>query len=204
MCMSSLTRRLPRMAARANDSPLPQTCYMRSVVLLVCLFMVGCGTSSTAGSEEAELPGNASSGLSPSARVPSAPSPSPAARPAREPAGTTIIAAKSQFGTILYDSSGQPIYLFDAEATSRPKCYGECADAWPPVLTKGKPQAKGDVRSELLGTTRRSDGSIQISYAGHPLYFYAHEGKYQVLCHNVTEFSGTWLVVQPNGKPAAK
>ena len=59
------------------------------------------------------------------------------------------------------------------------------------------------VRSDLLGTTRRSDGSTQITYADHPLYFYAHEGKYQVLCHNVDEFGGTWLVVQPDGKPAA-
>ena len=104
---------------------------------------------------------------------------------------------------MLYDASGQPIYLFDAEATSRPECYGECAQAWPPVLTKGKPRAQGEVRADLLGTTRRRDGSTQITYAGHPLYFYAHEGKYQVLCHNVDEFGGTWLVVKPDGKPAS-
>jgi predicted lipoprotein with Yx(FWY)xxD motif len=182
---------------------------MRNLVLLLCLFMLGCSTSSTAGSapQDAGSPGSASSDASSvpsqSVRTPSAPTTSPASRPSREPAGTTIIAAKSQFGTILYDASGQPIYLFDAEATSRPKCYGECAEAWPPVLTKGKPQAKGAVRDELLGTTRRSDGSTQITYADHPLYFYAHEGKYEVLCHNVTEFGGTWLVVQPNGKPPA-
>ena len=114
-----------------------------------------------------------------------------------------IIAADSKFGTILYDATGQPIYLFDAETTNRPKCYGECAKAWPPVLTKGTPRAKDPARSNLLGTTRRSDDSIQVTYNGHPLYFYAHEGKYQVLCHNVTEFGGTWLVVQPDGKPAA-
>ncbi len=114
-----------------------------------------------------------------------------------------IIAADSDFGTILYDASGQPIYLFDAEETSRPECYDECAEAWPPVLTTGTPRAKGPVQSELLGTTRRSDGSSQVTYAGHPLYFYAHEGKYQVLCHNVVEFGGTWLAVQPSGKPAA-
>jgi predicted lipoprotein with Yx(FWY)xxD motif len=114
-----------------------------------------------------------------------------------------IIAADSEFGTMLYDDSGQPIYLFDAETTSQPECYGECAEAWPPVLTKGTPRAKGAVRSDLLGTTDRKDGSVQVTYAGHPLYFYAHEGKYEVLCHNVTGFGGTWLVVQPNGKPAA-
>ena len=104
---------------------------------------------------------------------------------------------------MLHDASGQPIYLFDAEATSRPQCYGECAEAWPPVLTEGRPRSEGAVRADLLGTTSRRDGSTQITYAGHPLYFYAHEGKYQVLCHNVDEYGGTWLVVKPNGKPAS-
>ena len=109
--------------------------------------------------------------------------------------------ADSPFGTMLYDTSGQAIYLFDAERGTRPKCYDECAAAWPPVLTTGEPRAKGRVRSDLLGTTRRSHGATQVTYAGHPLYFYAHEGKYQVLCHNIQEYGGTWLVVQPDGDP---
>jgi predicted lipoprotein with Yx(FWY)xxD motif len=103
---------------------------------------------------------------------------------------------------MLYDGSGQAIYLFDSERTDRPECYGECAAAWPPVLTEGRPQARRGVRTELLGTTKRRDGGIQVTYAGHPLYFYAHEGKYQVLCHDIEGFGGTWLVVQPDGKPA--
>ena len=116
--------------------------------------------------------------------------------------GTVIITADSQFGSMLYDVSGQAIYLFDAERSTRPECYGECADDWPPVLTAGKPKAKEGVQSGLLGTTRRSDGATQVTYAGHPLYFYAHEGKYQVLCHNIEGYGGTWLVVQPDGDPA--
>ena len=102
---------------------------------------------------------------------------------------------------MLYDASGQPIYLFDAETTSRPRCYDECAEAWPPVLTRGTPRAMGQVSASLVGTTRRSDGTTQVTYAGHPLYYYAHEGKYQVLCHNVDEYGGTWLVVRPDGTP---
>ena len=167
---------------------------MRSLVLALCVLVAGCGTTST--------PGSTTSGSSPSPPGASS-APSSTASSSGEPAGTTIITADSEFGTILYDASGQPIYLFDLEATSRPECYGECAQAWPPVLTKGTPRATGAVRSDLLGTTRRSDGSTQITYAEHPLYFYAHEGKYQVLCHDVDEFGGTWLVVQPDGKPAA-
>jgi predicted lipoprotein with Yx(FWY)xxD motif len=181
---------------------------------VACLLLVGCGGSPTSGSspEDSTSPGGASSAPSPSpTSSPAADSPSPGgasrsptARPSGDPAGTKIITAEhDDFGAMLYDASGQPIYLFDAEATSRPQCYGECAKAWPPVLTEGRPRAEGAVRADLLGTTSRRDGSTQITYAGHPLYFYAHEGKYQVLCHNVDEYGGTWLVVKPNGKPAS-
>ena len=135
---------------------------MRSLVLALCVLVAGCGTSPT--------PGSTTRGSSPSPPGASS-APSSTASSSGEPAGTTIITADSEFGTILYDASGQPIYLFDLEATSRPECYGECARAWPPVLTTGPPHATGAVQSDLLGTTRRSDGSTQITYAEHPLYF---------------------------------
>ena len=64
-----------------------------------------------------------------------------------------IIAADSNFGTILYDATGQPIYLFNAETSTVPECYDECAQAWPPVLTTGTPRAKGAVQSDLLGSS---------------------------------------------------
>lgn len=92
---------------------------------------------------------------------------------------------------MLFDASGQAIYLFDAERGTRPECYGECTDDWPPVLTTGKPEARGSVQSGLLGKTRRNDGTTQVTYAGHPLYFYAHEGRYQNPLHNVEEYGGT-------------
>jgi predicted lipoprotein with Yx(FWY)xxD motif len=126
------------------------------------------------------------------------------APPSAEPAGTgrVIQTAHSDYGTMLFDRSGQAIYLFDKETSRTPRCYGACARAWPPVLTRGLPQAAGDVREPLLGTTRRRDGSRQVTYDGHPLYFYAHEGKNEVLCHDVAEFGGTWLVLTPDGRPA--
>jgi predicted lipoprotein with Yx(FWY)xxD motif len=110
--------------------------------------------------------------------------------------------ASSQFGPVLFDGSGQAIYLFDAETTSKPNCYGDCASAWPPVLTNGRPVAQGGVQGELLGVTTRRDGSTQVTYAGKPLYFYAHEGKDVVLCHNVREFGGLWLAITRSGSPA--
>ena len=126
-------------------------------------------------------------------------SPTPIPKPRT---GTVVITADSKYGRMLYAADGQPIYLFELERTSTPRCYGECAEAWPPVLTKGLPRAKKGTRESLLGTTKRKGGQLQVTYAGHPLYFYAHEGKYQVLCHDITEYGGTWLVVQPNGRAA--
>jgi predicted lipoprotein with Yx(FWY)xxD motif len=119
-----------------------------------------------------------------------------------EPPGTLVRTASSDYGTMLFDESGQAIYLFDRETSDRPRCYGPCADAWPPVLTKGEPRAGRQARSGLLATTEREDGTLQVTYAGHPLYYYAHEGRNEVLCHNVEEFGGTWLVVRPNGEAA--
>ena len=103
---------------------------------------------------------------------------------------------------MLYDASGQPIYLFTAESGARAACYDDCAEDWPPVLTTQAPRGRAGVRAQLLGVTRRNGGSMQVTYAGHPLYYYAHEGKYEVLCHDVEEYGGTWLVVRPDGTPA--
>ncbi len=112
--------------------------------------------------------------------------------------------AESQFGKILFDRGGQAIYLFDKEATSRPECYDACAEAWPPVLTRGAPVAMARVRDDALSTTKRRDGTTQVTYAGHPLYYYAHEGKNEVLCHNVREYGGLWLVITPTGEAARR
>ena len=113
-----------------------------------------------------------------------------------------VTTGDSDYGTMLFDRSGQAIYLFDKETTSKPECYGACAVAWPPVLTDGAPRVDNAARPGLLGTTERRDGTTQVTYAGQPLYFYAHEDVNQVFCHNVSEFGGLWLVVTPNGAPA--
>ncbi len=103
---------------------------------------------------------------------------------------------------MLFDSTGQAIYLFDVEKTSRPRCYRACAEAWPPVLTRGDPLAGRGVDGSLLATTERSDGTTQVTYNGHPLYFYAHEGTREVKCHDVFLNGGNWYVVRPDGEPA--
>jgi len=132
-----------------------------------------------------------------------APTESPTPEPTQEAAGGTVIATgESQFGEMLFDANDQAIYLFDVERTATPECYDDCAVAWPPVLTDGTPQADGNLDPDLLGTTERSDGSIQVTYNDHPLYYYAHEEPGEVKCHNVNLNGGLWYVVQPDGDPA--
>jgi predicted lipoprotein with Yx(FWY)xxD motif len=66
-------------------------------------------------------------------------------------------------------------------------------------VTKGEPQAGGNVEEDLLGTVQRDDGTTQVTYGGHPLYYYAHEAPGEVKCHDVRGFGGLWLVVGPDG-----
>ena len=114
--------------------------------------------------------------------------------------GRTIKVVDSQFGRVVADRAGEALYLFDAESTTRPACYGECAVAWPPVLAKGEPVAGRGLRARLLGTTRRRDGRVQVTYRDHPLYHYVHDSPGRILCHDVFEYGGTWLVVAPDGR----
>jgi len=132
-----------------------------------------------------------------------APPAQPAAQPAKVRKGTRIEIGDSQFGTMLFGPGDQAIYVFERDPKGKTVCYGECARAWPPVLTKGKPRAAKGVRKSLLGTVRRRTGKRQVTYAGKPLYYYAHEGPGQVLCHNVNLNGGFWWVVAPNGRRRA-
>jgi len=120
-----------------------------------------------------------------------------------EKAGATVKVVSSQFGRILADKKGQAFYLFAKETSEKSECYGACAKAWPPVLTKGEPQADGAARSTLIGTTKRRDGKLQVTYRGRPLYYFEKDSPGQVLCHNVDQFGGKWLVVQPSGSPVS-
>ena len=165
---------------------------MRRVLpfVLGAALIAGCGSDSSSDSDK-------DAGSKEAAATTTTVKPKP--KPAAAVKGTTIKLAGSQFGTVLYDKAGQAIYLFDKEKSDKAECYGDCAAAWPPVLTKGEPQAGSDIDQSLLGTTKRSDGKTQVTYNGHPLYFYAHEGRNEVKCHNVSEFGGLWLVLDGQG-----
>jgi predicted lipoprotein with Yx(FWY)xxD motif len=123
-----------------------------------------------------------------------------AATPKGKGKGTTITLGESEFGSMLFDSKKQAIYVFEKDREGETVCYEECAEAWPPVFTEGEPKAGDGVKASLLGTVKRRDGKLQTTYAGKPLYFYAHEGPGEVRCHNVNLNGGLWWVVGPDGK----
>jgi len=117
--------------------------------------------------------------------------------------GTRIVLGDSQFGRMLFNAERQAIYIFENDREQETVCYGECAEAWPPVFTDGAPLAGEGVDASLLGTIERRGGERQVTYAGQPLYFYAHEGPGQVLCHDVNLNGGLWWVVAPDGRRRA-
>lgn len=114
--------------------------------------------------------------------------------------GIEITTGGSQYGEVLFDSERRAIYYFDKESGPTSECYGDCAAAWPPVVTDGEPQAGGAVEQNLLGTTERDDGTTQVTYADRPLYYYVDDPVGEILCHNVAEFGGLWLAVEPSGE----
>ena len=110
-------------------------------------------------------------------------------------------AASSSLGRIVVDSKGHTLYLFEKDKGRRSTCYGACAAYWPPALTHGKPKARAGLKQSLIGTTRRRNGSVQVTYAGHPLYRYSGDtGAGQTTGAGLQDFGGGWDPVSPAGK----
>jgi predicted lipoprotein with Yx(FWY)xxD motif len=105
------------------------------------------------------------------------------------------------YGRILVDGGGYALYAFTKDGRGASRCYSACARAWPPFIVPRRPRAARGARSGLIGTTRRSDGRLQATYRGRPLYYYVADRRPGlVLCQNVVEFGGRWLVLRANGR----
>ena len=113
---------------------------------------------------------------------------------------STLTVRDSRFGRILFDGKGFALYAFTRDPKGKSACKGACAAAWPPYLVAKAARAGAGTQARLLGTTRRADGKLQVTYAGRPLYYYIGERQPgQILCQNVEEYGGLWLVARPNG-----
>jgi predicted lipoprotein with Yx(FWY)xxD motif len=117
------------------------------------------------------------------------------------PAHAKLILRKSEFGKVIFESNGNVVYMFGRDKTTTSTCYGICAAAWPPVLTKGAPSVGPGLNASLLGTTRRKDGSLQVTYNHHPLYFYSTDKHGKIMCQHAVMHGGIWLVLKANGTP---
>jgi predicted lipoprotein with Yx(FWY)xxD motif len=123
------------------------------------------------------------------------PSPSPAG------AGTKVaIANNSKLGQILVDEKGMTLYLFVKDTGTSSTCYDQCATFWPPLLTTGTPQATSGAKQSLLGTTTRTDGKVEVTYAGHPLYYFLKDkAPGDITGQGVNGFGDLWWVLTPAG-----
>jgi predicted lipoprotein with Yx(FWY)xxD motif len=107
----------------------------------------------------------------------------------------------SEYGKALFGPSGKVVYVFGADRGSTSRCYGVCATAWPPLLTTAAPLAGPGVEAKLLGTTKRKNGTQQVTYNGHPLYYYEADKVGKIMCQHANMHGGLWLIIKPNGQP---
>jgi predicted lipoprotein with Yx(FWY)xxD motif len=149
------------------------------------LVLAACGASGTSGSSAYGGGGHAAAAATPSAAATAA----------------TVDLHKSSLGTILVDAQGKTLYLFEADKNGKSVCSGPCATAWPPLLSKGAPQAAMGAIASLIGTTARSDGGSQVTYAGHPLYYFVGDkAAGDVTGQGINKFGAKWYVVGKDGK----
>jgi predicted lipoprotein with Yx(FWY)xxD motif len=163
----------------------------------ICLLAAACGGSgSSEGTAQSTAP-----------NPPAQPGPYGGGAPASSAAPTPAAAATvdlqtvGKLGKVLVDSRGITLYLFMKDKGTASTCTGSCAAAWPPLLTQGAPKAGPGARPNLLGTTKRDDGTTQVTYGGHPLYtFVSDHGPGMASGQDVSAFGAPWYVVGANGK----
>src|SRR5262245_63896019 len=116
-------------------------------------------------------------------------------------AAARVSVRSTEYGKALFGPSVKVLYVFGADRGSTSRCYGVCATAWPPLLTTGTPTAGPGVQTKLLATTKRKNGTLQVTYNGHPLYYYSADKIGKVMCRHANMHGGLWLVIKPNGQP---
>jgi len=146
--------------------------------------------------------GSADTGTSSSAAAASTPT---SAASTSQTQGAVIDVGTSSLGPMIVDSRGLTLYLFEADTGNASTCSGACAQTWPPLLTKGAPQAGNGAAAGQLGTTARPDGTKQVTYAGHPVYYYAGDTKPgDTSGEGINSFGAGWDMLTPSGQKIEK
>jgi predicted lipoprotein with Yx(FWY)xxD motif len=162
-----------------------QTAYVLALLAVVgAVVIAGCGGGSSSSSTESG--GGESTGAA-------------TASSGGSGGGTISGAEVSGLGTVLVDSGGMTVYEFTEDSGTTSSCYGECEAAWPPVTASGNPTAGEGAMSSALGTTKRKDGTLQVTYKGHPLYTFSGDSAPGEA--NGQELDGTWFALDEAGSP---
>jgi predicted lipoprotein with Yx(FWY)xxD motif len=121
------------------------------------------------------------------------------------PSGGAVVSVTSvpKLGRVLVNSEGLTLYDFHKDKAGKSACYGQCASVWPPLLTGSDPQPSNGATASKLGTTKRKDGTLQVTYAGHPLYLYTADAKPgDANGNDIDSFGAQWYALQPSGEEA--
>jgi predicted lipoprotein with Yx(FWY)xxD motif len=158
-----------------------------AVLAIAGLIVAGCGSSSSTSSTATAATNAPSSSSTTSAAGSSA-------------TGVTVKTAKGSSGTYLVGPNGRALYLWVADTGGKSSCSGACASIWPPLVTKGNPTAGPGVTASDLGTTMRSDGTEEVTYKGHPLYYFvADKSAGSTSGQGSNSFGAKWWLVTPSG-----
>jgi predicted lipoprotein with Yx(FWY)xxD motif len=161
---------------------------------LAVLAMTGCASSSKPAASGAAATGTAASGAAASG----APASGAAAGSVTSPA--VVATDDGAMGTFLTDGAGRTLYLWLGDPSSTSMCTGQCAKYWPPLLTAGAPTASGMATSNMLSTSKRADGTTQVTYAGHPVYYFSGDKAAGATGgQGKNAFGYLWWVVSPAG-----
>jgi len=130
------------------------------------------------------------------------PTPTPTAAPAP---GARLTVSHTSLGSFIADGRGVSLYLFEADKGTQSVCYGDCATNWPPLLTSGAVVTSGGASMSLVGTTKRTNGAMQVTYNGHPLYYFVGDSKPgDTNGEGINAFGGGWDVVSTSGMKIEK
>jgi predicted lipoprotein with Yx(FWY)xxD motif len=163
-----------------------------AAALIAMLAVAGCGSSSDSSSSGGAYGGGNGGTTKP-------------ASTAASTGGAAVVSVSTvpKVGQIVVDSKGFTLYDFHKDKGTTSSCYGGCAKIWPPMTTEGAPTAKGGAMASKLGTTKRSDGTEQVTYAGHPLYTYTADTKPgEANGNDFSSYGAQWYALKPNGEEA--
>ena len=168
-----------------------------AAAVLVAAGVAGCGGGSSSNSSAT----GSSTTKSTTSSLPAPPKPPPNAEE-----GTVFVSLGSAagLGQVLVDSEGHTLYAFSGDSATAATCEGACAKAWQPLLVEhGEPEPSNGASAARLGTIERTDGSRQVTYAGHPLYsFGADKSPGEANGNGSSAFGGTWTALKGSGAPA--